>query len=148
MREQREKPKKRIFKYLTHIIKDPSPKLTIEQIKQALIRTFPALANSTHTTKTLKDGTVEVTFHKQSTTKGVIAQIAKELNELKAIQLPTDILAWHGGDELNIATILQNQSLLNALFNLDLDLLQDTEEAVQQCLNLKPIPAPYVPLGF
>ncbi len=60
----------RIFKYGDHTIPDPGPQYSIKQVLQSLINYFPELAKATHSTKKLDDGRVEVTFQKQTTTKG------------------------------------------------------------------------------
>ena len=60
----------RIFKYADHTIPDPGSQYSIEQVLQSLITYFPELARATHSTKKLDGGRVEVTFQKQTTTKG------------------------------------------------------------------------------
>ncbi|MGB0383656.1 MAG: PRTRC system protein C [Ardenticatenaceae bacterium] len=60
----------RFFKYGDHTIPDPGPQYSIKQVLQSLITYFPELAKATHSTKKLGDGRVEVTFQKQTTTKG------------------------------------------------------------------------------
>ena len=60
----------RVFKYADHVIPDPGPEYSIKQVKQSLITYFPELAKATHSTKKLDGGRVEVTFQKQTTTKG------------------------------------------------------------------------------
>lgn len=60
----------RVFKYADHTIEDPGSQYTIEQVRQSLVAYFPELAKATHKTKKLPDGQVEITFQKQTTTKG------------------------------------------------------------------------------
>lgn len=59
----------RVFKYSDHVIQDPGPQHTIEQVRQSLVMYFPELAKATHTTKKV-GGRTEITFQKQTTTKG------------------------------------------------------------------------------
>ena len=61
----------RVFCYGDHTLPDPGAKFSIERVRQGLVGAFPELTHATHTTKTLKDGRVQVTFQKQTTTKGV-----------------------------------------------------------------------------
>lgn len=44
--------------------------ISIEDVRRHLAAYLPELAQATHTENTLPDGTVEITFHKQVTTKG------------------------------------------------------------------------------
>ncbi len=60
----------RVFKYADHTIPDPGAQHTIKQVRQSLVAYFPELAKATYSTKKLSDGRVEVTFQKQTTTKG------------------------------------------------------------------------------
>ena len=60
----------RVFKYGDHVIPDPGPQVTIEQVRTSLVVYFPELAKATHSTKKLDDGRTEITFQKQTTTKG------------------------------------------------------------------------------
>ena len=60
----------RIFKYGDHTIPDPGSQYSIKQVLQSLITYFPELAKATHSTKKLDDGRLEVTYQKQTTTKG------------------------------------------------------------------------------
>lgn len=60
----------RVFKYADHVIPDPGQQYSIDQVRQSLVSYFPELAKATHSTKKLDDGRVEITFQKQTTTKG------------------------------------------------------------------------------
>ncbi len=60
----------RIFKYAQHTLPDPSSQFSIEDVRRHLAAYLPELAQATHTENALPDGTVEITFHKQVTTKG------------------------------------------------------------------------------
>ena len=60
----------RVFKYGDHVIPDPGAQYSIDQVRQSLITYFPELAKATHSTKTLNNGQLEVTYQKQTTTKG------------------------------------------------------------------------------
>ncbi len=59
----------RVFKYGDHTIPDPGSQYTIKQVRQSLVAYFPELAKATHTTKKV-GGRTEITFQKQTTTKG------------------------------------------------------------------------------
>ena len=60
----------RVFKYADHTIPDPGAQYSIEQVRQSLVSYFPELAKATHSTKKLSNGNTQVTFQKQTTTKG------------------------------------------------------------------------------
>lgn len=60
----------RIFRYGDHTIPDPGLAFTPEQVRAHLVTYFPELAQATIQETTLADGTVEITFRKQVTTKG------------------------------------------------------------------------------
>ncbi|MCI0399013.1 MAG: hypothetical protein L0332_13545 [Chloroflexi bacterium] len=63
-------PTRRVFRYGDHQIPDPGPQYTPEQVRQSLACYLPELANATTEEKNLPDGTVEIAFRKQVTTKG------------------------------------------------------------------------------
>ena len=65
------KPVERVFRYGDHTLPDPGAKFSIDRVRQALVGAFPELANATHSTKTMKDGRLQVTFEKQTTTNGL-----------------------------------------------------------------------------
>lgn len=62
-------PTRRVFRYGQHEIPDPGPEYSPEQVRSHLTTYFPELAQAKTDEQTLADGTVEITFRKQVTTK-------------------------------------------------------------------------------
>lgn len=60
----------RVFRYGDHKIPDPGAEYSSEQVRTHLTTYFPELAQATSDERALADGTVEITFRKQVTTKG------------------------------------------------------------------------------
>lgn len=60
----------RIFKYGDNAFQDPGEQFTVDDVKRSLAQTFPEVSQATVSTKTLDDGTEEITFVKRSGTKG------------------------------------------------------------------------------
>jgi PRTRC genetic system protein C len=60
----------RIFKYQDNSFHDPGEEYSVEDVRRALAATFPDIAQATTTSRTLEDGTEEITFVKRSGTKG------------------------------------------------------------------------------
>ena len=69
MSTQTDSPTRRLFRYGDKTFPDPGTEHSIEQILQHLRQFFPELGHARTDTKTLDDGTLEVTFSKQVTTK-------------------------------------------------------------------------------
>jgi PRTRC genetic system protein C len=63
-------PPSRIFKYNDQTFADPGPAYTPDQIRSHLAAYFPELGQATIAERQREDGVVEITFHKQITTKG------------------------------------------------------------------------------
>ncbi|NJN99057.1 MAG: hypothetical protein HC875_35675 [Anaerolineales bacterium] len=57
-------PKKRIFSYDNQYFEDPGPQYSPEEVMRLLARTYPALENGSWTSRTLADGSEEITFVK------------------------------------------------------------------------------------
>jgi PRTRC genetic system protein C len=58
-----------VFRYGQHEIPDPGPEYSPEQVCAHLTTYFPELAQAKTDEQILADGTVEITFRKQVTTK-------------------------------------------------------------------------------
>ena len=61
---------RRLFKYGAKEFPDPGAEYTSEHVLTHLKGFFPELGNATIDEKQLEDGTLEITFSKQVTTKG------------------------------------------------------------------------------
>jgi len=62
--------RKRLFLYDGQVFEDPGPEYTIQDVLNFLSQTYPELSNGTWTTRTLPDGTEEITFVKVTGEKG------------------------------------------------------------------------------
>ena len=62
---------RRIFKYGDTTFPEPGTEYSVEQVLQHLRTYFPELGHAKTEEKTLDDGTLEITFSKQVTRKGV-----------------------------------------------------------------------------
>ena len=60
----------RVFKYGGKVFPDPGAEYTSQQVLDHIKNFFPELGNATIDETQLKDGTLEITFSKQVTTKG------------------------------------------------------------------------------
>jgi PRTRC genetic system protein C len=67
--DTRKKPV-RVFVYDDHRFPDPGPEFSVEDVRKSLEAFYPELANAKTREKTLKDGTLEITFIKTAGTKG------------------------------------------------------------------------------
>jgi PRTRC genetic system protein C len=155
-------PTRRLFRYGDHTFDDPGAAYTPEQVRAHLTAFFPELARATTEEKPLPDGTLEITFRKQITTKGAAAaddshyrRLAGQLTQLPpyADPLQEAILALGVEDGPASPTFTYDTLLLHH------DCLQpaadagDAEarkrlETIAQCLQIPPIPLPAVPLGY
>jgi PRTRC genetic system protein C len=63
-------PKKRVFIYNGQLFEDPGPEYSIGDILNFLSSTYPELASGSWTSRTLPDGTEEITFVKVTGDKG------------------------------------------------------------------------------
>ena len=62
----------RTFKYNGQTYQDPGAEYSVEEVKKHLSAIFPEVAQAVTETKTLEDGTEEITFVKRAGTKGSV----------------------------------------------------------------------------
>ena len=158
----------RIFKYGDRTIKDPGPQYTLEQVRASLIPYFPELAVSTHRERTLDNGDVEITFQKQTTTKGadeellvepgahgrdaedVMAMWAK-LQALPTVEDPLETLAQAGTirPEMTVDELRGVWPGVQACFEETVAGRVQAQEVARQCLTIQPAQTDaFLPLGF
>lgn len=78
--------KKRVFIYNEQRYDDPGEEFSIEDVRQALARTFPELATATWTETELED-VVEVQFAKRAGTKGMdVVEIGVEYSATQSLE--------------------------------------------------------------
>ena len=63
-------PKKRVFVYDGAYFEDPGSEYTVQDVLKYLSQTYPELENGTWHSRTLPDGTEEITFVKVTGEKG------------------------------------------------------------------------------
>jgi PRTRC genetic system protein C len=155
-------PARRLFRYGDHTFDDPGAAYTPEQVRAHLTAFFPELARATTEEKPLPDGTLEITFRKQITTKGAGADEATAVGVLAGIlaQLPpyTDplqeaILALGVEDgsarpAFTYDTLLLYHDRLQPAADAGDEEARKRLETIAQCLQIPPIPLPAVPLGY
>lgn len=63
-------PTRRVFLYDNQLFEDPGPEYSNQDVLNFLAQTYPELGNGTWTSRTLPDGTEEITFVKVTGEKG------------------------------------------------------------------------------
>jgi PRTRC genetic system protein C len=147
-------PPRRIFRYQTFTSEPIGPEYTIDQVRQNLLVYFPELAQATTEERTLADGTVEVTFRKQVTTKGSDEAALRDelLGRLGLIPRAEDpfnpFWAQIGQSQLTYRLLDAHRLLLDDCQRQCEAEAQQRHEVIQQCQTIQPIPLPHLPLGF
>jgi PRTRC genetic system protein C len=150
-------PAKRLFIYDGQYWEDPGPEYSIEDILAFLSDTYPELQNGTWTSRTLPDGTEEITFVKVTGEKGAGVTPQLLADRLCAGTTPTDIwgveLLHHLLDQeetgqLSAAILLAATAEIEAALQQTDQITQHSQRMVARCLALKPVPLPQIPLGF
>jgi PRTRC genetic system protein C len=150
-------PVKRIFVYGDQTFDDPGPAYSADQVRAHLAAYFPELGQALAREKQRPDGLLEISFHKQITTKGsdLAATEAERVQQLTAAlgQLPplTDALP----DLLDALEEPLTYDLLLASYPpLSAASEHNDQEAglrqgvIKRCLPLRPMPLTAVPLGY
>lgn len=70
--DERTKPGKRLFVYDGQYFEDPGPEFSTEDVMGFLAQTYPELAHGSWHSRTLPDGTEEITFVKVAGEKGTV----------------------------------------------------------------------------
>lgn len=147
-------PKKRIFFYDSQYFEDPGSQYTPEEVMRLLARTYPALENGSWTSRSLADGTEEITFVKVAGEKGAVSARVLTTALLDtppaslALTLET-IYDLTGGPSFSAADLLGTlpARVEAALHEAD-QFSTLSQNMVLRCLQLHPIPQPTLPLGF
>jgi PRTRC genetic system protein C len=151
-------PPSRIFKYNDQTFADPGPAYTPDQIRSHLAAYFPELGQATIAEKQREDGVVEITFHKQITTKGGGDATAETRRidiltaELGRLPVRVDPLAavWTdlGEPPLTYRRLLAVYDSLSPAADANDDEQEAREGVIARCCRLPPSPLPAVPLGY
>jgi hypothetical protein len=158
----------RLFKYGDRTAKDPGPQYTVEQVKASLIPFFPELAVSTHRERTLDNGDVEITFQKQTTTKGAdtdllveagaqgrdagdVIAMWQQLQAVPTTEDPLESLAQAGTirPEMTVDELRAVWPGVQACFEETVAGRILAQEVARQCLTIQPAQTDaFLPLGF
>jgi PRTRC genetic system protein C len=145
---------RRVFRYADHTFDDPGADYSVEQVRQALLPYFPELAQATAEERPLADGTLQITFRKQVTTKGAaggepIAPLVEALASLPPYADPLEILWWQlAGSRLTLRALYEQRELLASHAGQRDEASRARQEVIRRCLAIRPIPLPDLPLGF
>jgi PRTRC genetic system protein C len=145
--------KKRVFVYDGQYWDDPGPTYTPDDVRLLLAKTYPALENGAWTSRTLPDGVEEISFVKTMGEKGASARQVTEalLNAPLAFEIGrmTRTLAeLEQGGPLPAAELATFAPHIEAALYEAERLSQQSHRLTLRCLQLKPIPASTLPLGF
>jgi PRTRC genetic system protein C len=151
------KPAKRLFKYDGQYYEDPGLEYSVQDILNFLAQTYPELASGTWSSRTLPDGTEEITFVKVTGEKGVEVSpqvLADQLcqgthpTRFQASETLAELLATEEAGRLNADQLLVLAPQIEAALQQAERISQQSQRMVAQCLRLKPVPWPKIPLGF
>jgi PRTRC genetic system protein C len=144
---------KRLFVYDGQYWDDPGPAYTPNDVRLLLAKTYPALENGSWTSRILPDGVEEITFVKTMGEKGASARQVTDalLGAPPAFELSrmTNILAdLEQGGPLSAVELAALAPRIEAALHEAERLSQQSHRMTLRCLQLKPIPASTLPLGF
>ena len=147
-------PRQRIFIYDGQIFSDPGAEHTTRDVLNFLAQDYPELANATWSSRTLPDGTEEITFVKVAGEKGADitpGQLIARLNRvpaaaLDAVHLTREFITR--GESLQPEEIVARAGQIEAALHQIELVAQKSRKGVERCLSLQPRPHPQVPLGF
>ena len=151
-------PVKRIFVYGDQTFDDPGPAYSADQVRAHLAAYFPELGQALVREKQRPDGLLEISFHKQITTKGsgdVTAETRRIdilTAELSRLPVRLDPLAavWTdlGEPPLTYRRLLAVYDSLGRAAEANDNEQEAREGVIAQCCRLPPSPLPAVPLGY
>ena len=151
---------KRVFLYDNQVFEDPGQKYSTQDVLNFLAQTYPELGNGTWTSRTLPDGTEEITFVKVTGEKGsgatvtprrlIAALYRLQPTELQAIALLDEITAVETDDKLKLdaGRLLALTPEIESALQQAERISTTSQRIVKQCLQLTAVPHPKVPLGF
>jgi PRTRC genetic system protein C len=150
----------RVFLYDNQHFEDPGPEYSVQDVLNFLATTYPELGNGTWTSRSLPDGSQEITFVKVTGEKGsgntvtprhlITALYHLNPTEVKAITLLDQIASLETGEtpKLDAMRLLAMTPAIESALQQAERISNDSQRIVRQCLDLTPIPHPKVPLGF
>jgi PRTRC genetic system protein C len=147
----------RIFVYGDHTFADPGPAYTPDQIRSHLTAYFPELGQATIKETKRPDGKLEVSFHKQITTKGSdlvdaeaewVQQVTAVLSQLPPVTDPLPDLLDALDKPLTYDLLLQVYPPLAAAADHNDREAGLRQGVIKRCLPLRPVPLTAVPLGY
>jgi PRTRC genetic system protein C len=150
-------PVKRIFVYDDQTFADPGPAYSTDQVRAHLAAYFPELGQAVVKEKQRPDGLLEVSFHKQITTKGSdladaeaerVQQLTAVLSQLPPLTDPLPDLLDALEEPLTYDLLLQVYPPLAAAAGHNDREASLRQGVIKRCLPLRPVPLTVVPLGY
>ena len=150
-------PVKRIFVYGEHTFDDPGPAYSAEQVRAHLAAYFPELGQAVIKEQQRPDGMLEVSFHKQITTKGSdlaateadqVQQVTAALSHLPPLSDPLPDLLDALEEPLTYDLLLAVYPPLAAAADQNDREASLRQGVIERCLPLRPVPLTAVPLGY
>jgi len=151
-------PYRRVFLYDNQVFADPGPEYSVQDVLDFLAMTYPELGNGTWHTRTLSDGTEEITFVKVTGEKGsgiIGRQLVACLNQLSPPQLQAITLLdrirtmeTDAQQSFSVSNLLALTPEIESALHQAERIATTSQRIGQQCLQLTPIPHPKIPLGF
>lgn len=148
---------KRVFFYNDRFFQDPGPEYTVQDVLVALAGSYPELANGTWHTQILPDGTEQISFAKVSGEKGAEINAGLISTRLFAGTNPATVMATkvlqqlaeldQSGQLTPVKLLTLAPQIESAIYQGE-QLAQVNTRILKQCLYLKPISHPQIPLGF
>jgi PRTRC genetic system protein C len=147
----------RIFVYGDHTFADPGPGHTAEQVRAHFAAYFPELGQATIKETKRPDGKLEVSFHKQITTKGSdlaeveaerVQQVTAVLSQLPPVTDPLSALLDALEEPLTYDLLLAVYPPLATAADHNDREAGLRQGVIKRCLSLRPVPLSAVPLGY
>jgi PRTRC genetic system protein C len=147
---------RRLFAYDGQFWEDPGPQYSIEEVMAFLADTYPELRHGTWSSRTLPDGTEEITFVKVTGEKGsgFTTMITDRLLsgttpvDIQGVETLHRLIEVEEAGQLTADFLLVNAAQIEAALEQTDKLAQYSQRMVTRCLALKPAPMPRIPLGF
>ena len=149
-------PRRRLFAYDGQFWEDPGSQYAIEEVMAFLADTYPELRHGTWSSRTLPDGTEEITFVKVTGEKGsgLTAILTERLlsgttpADIQGVETLHRLIETEETGQLTADFLLAHAARIEAALEQTDKLAQYSQRMVTRCLALKPAPLPRIPLGF
>ena len=148
--------RRRLFAYDGQFWEDPGSEYSVEEVMAFLADTYPELRHGTWSSRTLPDGTEEITFVKVTGEKGsgLTALVTERLlngttpADVQGVETLHRLIETEEAGQLTADFLLARAARIEAALEQTDQLAQYSQRMVTRCLALKPAPLPRIPLGF